>query len=57
MSQNTFDKYREAYTGLVRAVDDVVVHRPGSLRGRADGDVLLRSELQQIGTSTIGLSA
>jgi hypothetical protein len=57
MSQDTFDKYREAYTGLVRAVDDVVVHRPGSLRGRADGDVLLRSELQQICTSTIGLSA
>ena len=57
MRQDTFGRYREAYTGLVRAVNDVVVHRPGGLGGRADGDVLLRSELQQIGTSTIGLSA
>lgn len=45
---------RAAYTGLVRAVDQVVIHRPRGLGRRADGDVLLGGELEQIRTSTIG---
>lgn len=53
MVHGTSENRREAYTGLVRAVDDVVVHRPRGLGGRANGNVLLGGELEQIGTSTI----
>lgn len=41
------------YAGLVAAVDDVVVHRPGGLGRGADGDVLLIGELEQIGTASV----
>lgn len=43
------------YTGLVRAVDDVVIHGPRCLGSRADGDLLLVGELEQIGTSAVRL--
>lgn len=38
-------------TGLVRAVDEVVVHAPGSLGAGRNGDVVLGGKLEEIGTA------
>jgi hypothetical protein len=38
--------YKAAYPSLVATVYDIVVHGPGGLRRRADGDILLGGELE-----------
>lgn len=48
-------EFRVTYAGLVRAVDDVVIHGPRCLGSRADGDLLLVGELEKIGTSAVRL--
>lgn len=44
------------YTSLVAAVDDVVIHGPGRLGSRANGDVLLLGEFKEIRTPSVRLS-